>query len=87
MGSLDLSVLRGHQLPSVTSDPIAEQEECPGTGLGFMALHRLGWAVNLRGGGKRTVSNCNISLWALILFWFYHRERLGKKGILTRNPK
>lgn len=46
MGSLDLSVLGGHQLPSVTSDPIAEQEECPGTGLGFIALHRLGWAVN-----------------------------------------
>lgn len=68
MGSLDLSVLRGHQLPSVTGDPIAEQEECPGTGPGFIALHRLGWAVNLRGGGKRTVSNCNISLWAQILF-------------------
>lgn len=46
MGSLDLSVLGGHQLPSVTSDPVAEQEECPGTGLGFIALHRLGWAVN-----------------------------------------
>lgn len=68
MGSLDLSVLGGHQLPSVTGDPIAEQEECPGTGPGFIALHRLGWAVNLRGGGKRTVSNCNISLWAQILF-------------------
>lgn len=46
MGSLDLSVLGGCQLLSVTSDPAAEPEECPGTGLGFIALHRLGWAVN-----------------------------------------
>lgn len=40
------SVFGGYQLPSVTSDRAAQQEECPETGQGFMALHRLDWAVN-----------------------------------------
>lgn len=88
MGSLDLSVLGGHQLPSVTSDPVAEQEECPGTGLGFIPLHRLGWAVNpLRRWEKDIQQLQHLSMGSNFILVVPQGKVEKNSGGLTRNPK